>query len=74
MINDNKNIPITTQNNFNKYDSIETFGIVSGSSARTKNVFRDIWESIKGLFGVELHSYSNLIDKSRKEAVERMQK
>lgn len=74
MINDKNSIPVTTQNNFKEYNALETFGIVSGASVRTKNIFRDIWESIKSLFGAELHSYSDLIERSREDAVRRMQK
>ena len=52
---------------------IEAFyGVVSGSTVRTKHVGRDIMASIKNIFGGELKGYTELLHDSREEAVERM--
>lgn len=65
-------VNITTQNKFKGYSIQETFGLVNGSVVRTRNVFRDIWEGIKSLFGMELTGYTDVINKSRRTAIERM--
>ena len=48
------------------------FGLVQGSTVRTKHVGRDIMASVKNIFGGELHGYTELLQESREEAVERM--
>ncbi len=47
-------------------------GIVSGSTVRSKHVGRDIFASIKNIFGGELKGYTELLGESRDEALERM--
>lgn len=47
-------------------------GIVSGSTVRTKHVGRDIFASIKNIFGGELKGYTELLGESRDEALDRM--
>lgn len=53
---------------------IEHLGLVQGSTVRTKHVGRDIMASLKNIFGGELKGYTELLNDSRKEAVERMVK
>ena len=48
------------------------YGIVSGSTVRAKHVGRDIFASIKNIFGGELKGYTELLGESRDEALERM--
>ncbi len=48
------------------------YGIVSGSTVRAKHVGRDIFASIKNIFGGELKGYTELLGESRDEAIERM--
>lgn len=48
------------------------FGLVQGSSVRAKHVGRDIMASFKNIFGGELKGYTELLQESREEAVERM--
>lgn len=50
----------------------EHYGVVNGSTVRTKNAFKDFWAGIKNMFWGELHTYSKLLDESREEALERM--
>jgi uncharacterized protein YbjQ (UPF0145 family) len=52
---------------------IEHFGLVSGSTVRAKNAFKDIGASFKNIVGGELKSYTALMDESRSQAVERME-
>jgi uncharacterized protein YbjQ (UPF0145 family) len=51
---------------------VRHLGVVQGSTVKAKNVFRDIGASLKNLVGGELKSYTDLINESRQEAVERM--
>jgi len=48
-------------------------GLVQGSSVRAKHVGRDIMASLKNIFGGELKAYTELLQESRAEAVERME-
>lgn len=47
-------------------------GLVQGSSVRAKHVGRDIMASLKNIFGGELVGYTELLQESREEAIERM--
>ena len=48
-------------------------GLVQGSSVRAKHVGRDIMASLKNIFGGELKGYTELLQESREEAIDRMQ-
>lgn len=48
------------------------FGIVTGSTVRAKNVFKDFGAGLKNIVGGELKGYSELLQESRNEAMERM--
>ncbi len=48
------------------------YGIVSGSTVRAKHLGRDIFASIKNIFGGELKGYTELLGESRDEALNRM--
>ena len=47
-------------------------GLVQGSSVRSKHVGRDIMASIRNIFGGELKGYTELLQDSRSEAMQRM--
>ncbi|SEQ72680.1 Uncharacterized conserved protein YbjQ, UPF0145 family [Amphritea atlantica] len=47
-------------------------GLVQGSSVRAKHVGRDIMAGLKNIFGGELKGYTELLQESRDEAMERM--
>jgi uncharacterized protein YbjQ (UPF0145 family) len=49
-------------------------GLVQGSSVRAKHVGRDMMASLKNIFGGELKGYTELLQESREEAVQRMTK
>ena len=51
---------------------IEHFGIVQGSTVRAKHAGRDLMAGLKNLVGGELKGYTELLQDSRKEAMERM--
>jgi len=48
------------------------YGVVSGSTVRAKHVGRDMMASLKNVFGGELKGYTELLQDSRDEALERM--
>ncbi|RLW53436.1 MAG: hypothetical protein B6D76_11610 [gamma proteobacterium symbiont of Stewartia floridana] len=51
---------------------MEHLGLVQGSSVRAKHVGRDIMAGLKNIFGGELKGYTELLQESRAEAMERM--
>jgi uncharacterized protein YbjQ (UPF0145 family) len=48
------------------------FGVVSGSTVRSKNIGRELLAAIKNLFGGELGEYTELLQESREDALARM--
>jgi uncharacterized protein YbjQ (UPF0145 family) len=52
---------------------VEHLGLVQGSSVRAKHVGRDILASLKNVFGGELKAYTELLQESRDEAMQRLQ-
>lgn len=52
---------------------VNHLGLVQGSSVRAKHVGRDIMASLKNIFGGELRGYTELLQESREEALQRMQ-
>ncbi len=52
---------------------IEHLGLVQGSSVRAKHVGRDIMAGLKNIFGGELKGYTELLQESRDEAMQRLQ-
>ncbi|MBO4645912.1 MAG: YbjQ family protein [Bacteroidales bacterium] len=52
--------------------SYEALGIVSGSTIQTKNVFSDFGQSLKNIVGGELKSYTEMMERARMQATDRM--
>ena len=50
----------------------EHLGLVQGSTVRAKHVGRDVAASFKNMFGGELRGYTELLNDSRQEAIDRM--
>lgn len=50
----------------------EHLGLVQGSTVRAKHAGRDLMASLKNIFGGELKGYTELLQESRDEAIERM--
>ena len=48
------------------------FGLVQGSTVRSKHVGRDLMAGLKNIFGGELVGYTELLQEAREEAVDRM--
>ena len=68
-----RNIYMTNIETIPQKEIIEHFGLVSGSTVRSKHVGRDIMASFKNIFGGELKGYTELLSESREEAIQRMQ-
>ncbi len=51
---------------------VQHLGLVQGSSVRAKHVGRDIMAGLKNIFGGELRGYTELLQESREEAMQRM--
>lgn len=54
--------------------NVELLGIVEGSSIRTVHAGKDIMNSLKTLVGGELTSYTEMMEKARKLATDKMVK
>ena len=52
---------------------VQHLGLVQGSTVRAKHAGKDIMAGFKNLFGGELGSYTELLQESRDEALQRMQ-
>ena len=57
---------------FPGYAITQHLGLVQGSTVRAKHVGRDFMASLKNIVGGELKGYTELLDESRQEAVDRM--
>lgn len=55
------------------YKIVKHLGLVQGSTVRAKHAGRDMMASLKNFFGGELKAYTELLNESRDEAIERMQ-
>jgi uncharacterized protein YbjQ (UPF0145 family) len=53
-------------------ETTEYLGLVTGSTVRAKHIGRDIMAGFKNIIGGELKGYSELLQESRAEALDRM--
>jgi uncharacterized protein YbjQ (UPF0145 family) len=67
-----KTMLITTTEFLAGYNVVQTLGLVSGNTVRTKHIGRDIAAVLKSIFGGELRGYTELLNDARKEAMDRM--
>ena len=51
---------------------VKHLGLVQGNSVRTKHVGRDLMAGLKNIFGGELKGYTELLNDSREEAMDRL--
>lgn len=51
---------------------VEHFGVVSGSTVRAKNFGKDFLAGLKNIVGGELTQYTELLQESRRDSMERM--
>ena len=50
----------------------EELGVVSGSTIQSKNMFADFGQGLKSIVGGELKSYTDMMEKARNKATQRM--
>ena len=53
---------------------LKHLGLVQGSTVRSKHVGKDFFAGLKNIVGGELKAYTELLQESREEAVQRMVK
>lgn len=63
---------ITNLDYVSDYKIVKHLGLVQGSTVRSKHAGRDIMAGLKNIFGGELKGYTELLNESRDEALERM--
>ena len=63
---------LSTTESITGWKIIEIKGLVRGSSIRSKHLGKDIGAALKSLVGGELKGYSELLEESREEALQRM--
>ena len=63
---------VTTTWNVAGHDVVETKGEVFGLVVRSRSIFMNIAAMIRSLFGGEIKVYTQLLEQSRQQAVERM--
>lgn len=63
---------ITTTENVAGREVAEHLGLVTSNSVRARNVGRDILAGLKNITGGEIGAYRELLQESRKEALERL--
>ena len=51
---------------------IQHLNLVSGSTVRGKDIFTDALASLKNIFGGEISSYTDLLEETRTEAIQRL--
>ncbi len=67
-----RNILLSNLETVPSHTIVRHLGLVQGSSVRAKHVGRDIMAGLKNIFGGELKGYTELLQESRSEAIERM--
>ena len=70
--NSSNNIQMTNIETIPGYKIDEVYGIVSGSTVRSKHFGRDLMAGLKSFVGGELKGYTELLQESREQAIERM--
>jgi len=51
---------------------VEHYGLVTGSTVRARNIGSDMVAGLKNVLGGELKGYTQLLNESRRQALERM--
>lgn len=63
---------MTTQDNFEDYQIVETLGLVRGNTIRARHVGKDILAGLRTLVGGEITEYTKMLAESREQALDRM--
>lgn len=63
---------ITTQDNFDDHETIETLGLVRGNTIRARHIGKDIMAGLRTIVGGEISEYTKMLAESREQALDRM--
>lgn len=63
---------LTTLNEIPGQQIEEHYGIVSGSTVRAKHFGRDLFAGLKNIIGGELRGYTELMEETRNESIQRL--
>jgi len=63
---------LTTTEKVPNKEVTQILGIARGSTVRARNIGRDIFAGLKNIIGGEIEEYSQLLNLSRDQAMERM--
>ncbi len=63
---------LTTLEYISGKEVLEHYGMVNGSTVRSKHLGKDIFAGLKNIIGGELKGYTELMEETRNEAVERL--
>ena len=72
MVANTSEISLSNIEYFPGYVITKHLGLVQGSTVRAKHVGRDFMASLKNIVGGELKGYTELLNESRQEAMDRM--
>ena len=64
---------ITTTEQIQDFEIVETFGLISASCIRARHIGRDIMAGIRNLVGGEVLEYTKLLAQSREQALKRLE-
>lgn len=67
-----KDMMIITTNEIPGKEVVKVLGIVKGNTVRARNIGRDIGAGLKSIVGGEIKTYTEMINQSREEAINRM--
>lgn len=63
---------VTTQDQLQDYEIVETLGIVRGNTVRARHFGNDFVAGLRNLVGGEIIEYTKLIAESREQSIDRM--
>lgn len=63
---------ITTLETVPGHKIVEHFGVISGSTVRAKHIGKDIFAGLKNIIGGELKGYTELMEETREQSIQRM--
>lgn len=63
---------LSTREQIEEFDIIETLGVVRGSTVRVRHIGNDILAGLKNLVGGEITAYTELMSDAREQALDRM--
>ena len=63
---------VSTQDQLDGYQVVETLGLVQGSTIRARHIGTDILAGLRNIVGGEVHEYTKMLAESREQSLDRM--